>query len=748
MSSAIYKISGMHCASCASIIERRLKKLPGVENAAVSYANESLELCPILPLEALNQELNPLGYKVALEQTPATGHDHHQADSGNEELITLLQHVRAAIPITVIGILIMGWEMLAGRYGIPAISHTMSEFIHHLLPVLATYMLVVVGKPYLLGVWRFLRHGQANMDTLIGIGTSVAFLYSFALAAFEDVLRPYLNVKTMYYDVTIVVIGFITLGKYLEAKARAKTGGALRALLSLQAKTALVERGGTEVEIPLEQVATGDRLIIRPGAKIPVDGKVVAGESFVDESMLTGEPMPVSKRIGDTVTGGTINQDGRLVVEAVAVGKDSVLSHIIDMVKAAQSSRAPIQKLADQISALFVPVVLVIAVLSFGGWLVIGTHYLPFAQALAKGLAGAIGVLVIACPCALGLATPTAIIVGVGKGAKNGILIKNAEALEKFSRVTDIIFDKTGTITEGKPKVMQFISVAGIPENDAIIIAASLESASEHPLARAITTYAKERNLAFKPAEQFTIRKGLGVEGRIGGTIYFAGSDRFIGKVASVDTSIMQRQDIQGLTPIILAKQNAVLGYFFVGDAVKQTSKEAIAALHRNGVKAHMATGDQEQAAQAVAKVVGIDAVHARMMPEEKQTLVRDLKQKGAKVAVAGDGVNDAPALAAADVGIAMATGTDVAIETADIILLHGDIGKLAQAYRLSKQTLATIKQNLFWAFAFNVVGIPLAAGAFVPWGLTLNPAFAGAAMAFSSVLVVTNSLRLGLKKL
>jgi Cu2+-exporting ATPase/Cu+-exporting ATPase len=417
------------------------------------------------------------------------------------------------------------------------------------------------------------------------------------------------------------------------------------------------------------------------------------------------------------------------------------------MVKSAQSSRAPIQNMADRISAVFVPVVLVIAGLSFAGWLLFGPHVMPFDQALAHAITGAIGVLVIACPCALGLATPTALIVGVGRGARQGILVKNAAALERFSQVTDMVFDKTGTITTGKPTLMHFVPTGMVPKVEVIAIAASLEQPSEHPLAKALLTFAAEKNAPLSMAENFINCAGQGIKGMVNGLNYRIGSDRFIEAIAPLDAAIMTAESHRGLTPVILAKEGAVLGYFFVGDKIKPTAAHALAALRTQHVHTHMATGDQEQAAQEVARQVGIEQVHARMLPADKQTLVRQLQASGAIVAVAGDGVNDAPALAAADVGIAMATGTDVAIEMADVILLHGDIGKLAEADWLARQTLVTIKQNLFWAFAFNIVGIPLAAGAFFPWGITMNPAFAGAAMAFSSVIVVTNSLRLGMRK-
>ncbi len=744
--SAVYKVTGMHCASCAAIIERLAKKIPGVESASVAYASESANISPAsISLETLNAVLVPRGYTLSVEQAEALAPT--EAASENPELNSLRAQVRMVLPITIFGLLIMAIEMLGG-HGLVPLGETTKEFLHHLLPLMATATLCIAGKPYFKGIWQFLRYGQASMDTLIGIGTVAAFVYSFILSAFEKVLQAYLDTSAMYYDVTIVVIGFITLGKYLETKARVKTGGALRSLVALQAKTAWVERNGQEVEIALDAVVVGDRLIVRPGARIPVDGRVLSGESYIDESMLTGEPVPVMKQSGDKVTGGTINQDGRLVIEAIALGNDSVLAHIIDLVKAAQSSRAPIQKLADRISAIFVPVVLLVAVAALAGWIVFAPETMSFNQALAHGIAGAIGVLVIACPCALGLATPTAIIVGVGKGARQGILIKNAEALERFSHVTDIVFDKTGTITAGKPKVIHFVARSAIPENEILTIAASLEKPSEHPLARALIQYAQERNVKELPVEQFINHKGLGAEGVINGATYRIGSDRFIEAIAPIDSQLLSNDAHRALTPVVLAKQGVVLGYFFVGDEIKPAAAQALAALRSKHVHTHMATGDQEEAAQAVAQQVGIEKVHARLMPEDKQKLVQQLKQSGAIVAVAGDGVNDAPALAAADVGIAMATGTDVAIETADVILLHGDIGKVTQAYTLARQTLTTIKQNLFWAFAFNVVGIPLAAGAFFPWGLTLNPAFAGAAMAFSSVIVVSNSLRLGLRKL
>jgi Cu2+-exporting ATPase/Cu+-exporting ATPase len=754
-----YTVKGMHCASCANIIEKKIKKIPGVDSATVSYATETAEISHgSTPLASINESIKPLGYTLVAEsehaehaQSPSAPGMHMDHMDHGDDTKTLARDVKAAVPISIVSAVIMAWDIFGNQYGyLPAMSETTETFIHHLMPILATYMLFVVGFPFLKAVLNFMRYRAANMDTLIGIGTTVAYLYSFTVTAFEKLLEPFLDVKITYYDVTIIVIGFITLGKFLEARAKERTGDALKALLSLQAKTALVEREGKEEEVPLERVVAGDRIIIKPGTKAPVDGIVAAGESYVDESMITGEPMPVLKHTGDAVTGGTVNQDGRIVITATGVGKDSLLAHIIDLVKSAQSSRAPIQKLADQISAIFVPVVMGVAALSLIGWLLIGPLYVPFNEALVLGITGFVGVLVIACPCALGLATPTAIIVGVGKGAKNGILIKNAGALEKLSRVKHIIFDKTGTITEGKPKVLYFKNISTLADDALIGITASIEKFSEHPLAHAIVAFSQEKNIALDEAKHFTSQRGKGVVAEIQGKKYFIGKETFIAEMANAkpDAELLASAPEKNSTPIIVAAENTVLGAFFVGDKIKATAAEAISTLRAYGARSHMATGDHENAAHAVAETVHIDMYHARMLPEDKQILVQDLKKDGSLVAVAGDGVNDAPALAAADVGVAMATGTDVAIEAADITLLHGDIKKVAQAFRLSKMTLTTIKQNLFWAFAFNIVGIPLAAGVFYPLGLTLNPAFAGAAMAFSSVLVVSNSLRLKLKTL
>jgi len=590
-----------------------------------------------------------------------------------------------------------------------------------------------------------LRYGNANMDTLIGIGTSVAYLYSFILMAFEEPLRQFVNVNHTYYDVTIVVITFITLGKYLEARSKLKTGDAIEKLLNLQAKTALVVRDGKEQEVPAEQVLKGDLIVVKPGAKIPVDGVITSGSSFVDESMVTGEPLPAEKKIGDSVVGGTINTTGSFTFKAIKVGSETLLAHIVKMVEEAQGSRAPIQGLADKISSIFVPVVLVIAFITLGVWLLVGIPHLGLSLALSYGLTSFVGILVIACPCALGLATPMGIIVGVGKGAKEGILIKDAATLQKLRSVTTIVVDKTGTITKGKPELVQIVNYSSGNEESLLAILAALESKSEHPIAHAIIEYAKTKNLPLPAVDSFESIKGKGLKGVINGTEYFAGNTKLIADLkVSFERNALELETTQGKTPVILATNKEVLAIVFVADAIKPEAVEAIRALHALGIRLVMLTGDDKNTARAIAKEVGIDEVVAEVSPEDKLRTIKDLQAKGQVVAMAGDGVNDAPALAQADVGIAMGTGTDVAIETAGITLLGGDISKLVKAIRLSRLTMRAIKQNLFWAFIYNLVGIPLAAGILFPFfGWLLSPVFAGLAMAFSSLSVVLNSLRL-----
>ena len=565
------------------------------------------------------------------------------------------------------------------------------------------------------------------------------------MTAFEETLRPFINVDATYYDVTIIVITFIALGKYLEARSKLKTGDAIEKLLNLQAKTALVIRVGKETEIPVDQVVHGDFIIVKPGTKIPVYGVIIEGKSFIDESMVTGEPIPAQKKVGDSVVAATINTSGSFTFKATKVGAETFLAHIIKMVEEAQGSKAPIQALADKISSIFVPIVLIIAFSTLGIWLLFSFGPLSFSQALSFGLISFVGILVIACPCALGLATPTAIIVGVGKGAREGILIKDAATLEKLHKVDTVIVDKTGTITIGKPTLVDIQNFSDLKNDEFISILASLEKKSEHPIAHAIVNYAEGKNIKFLEVQNFESIKGKGLKGLIGGVEYFVGNAKLIQDLGLVfDKQKLEQYTIQGKTPVILAEKNKVLGFVMVADEIKTESKKAVADLHKLGIKMIMLTGDDEKAAKYMASLVGIDEVVAHVMPQDKLEKIKELQAQGRVVAMAGDGVNDAPALAQADVGIAMGTGTDVAIESAGITLLGGDISKLVKAIKLSKMTMRGIKQNLFWAFIYNIIGIPLASGIFYPiFGWLLSPVFAGFAMAFSSVSVVLNSLRI-----
>jgi len=752
MEESIYKIKGMHCASCAGIIEKTLKKEKGISFVSVNYGNESAIISfdeSKTNIQILSGKIKPLGYSFDLEK------DEKKEDS---ELKTMKEKIMTAVPIAIISILFMAWEILS-KYGVlPEIGEVPKWFFHHLMPIFATYILFVLGKPYLLGVYRFVRHGKANMDTLIGIGTSVAFLYSFIISSFgETLLKNYSSILHSYYDVTIVVITFIALGKYLEVKSKKKTGDAIEKLLNLQAKTALVVRdpegkpasygaGGKEIEIPINEVTHGDFIVIKPGVRIPVDGILTEGNSYVDESMISGEPMPVSKKVGDVVVAGTLNTTGAFIFKATKIGSETMLAHIIKMVEDAQGSKAPIQALADKISSIFVPIVLVVAFLSLIAWFVFG----GISMGLSYGLMSFVGVLVIACPCALGLATPTAIIVGVGKGAREGILIKDARILQKLHEVDIIVLDKTGTITKGKPTLVDIENFSKKTDEEFLSILATLENKSEHPIAHAVVNYAKENDIKIGNVSDFKNIEGKGIVGFVNETEYFVGNTKLIKDLGMpFDFSAIEKYTMEGKTPVIVATKNEILGFVMVSDEIKNESKKAVADLHKLGIKVIMVTGDDERAAKYIAGVTGIDEVVAQVMPEDKLKKIKELQENGHVVVMAGDGVNDAPALSQADVGIAMATGTDIAIESAGITLLSGDISKLVKAIKLSKITMRGIKQNLFWAFFYNVVGIPLAAGLFYPlFGWLLSPIFAGLAMALSSVSVVSNSLRIKAKKL
>jgi Cu+-exporting ATPase len=617
---------------------------------------------------------------------------------------------------------------------------TLKEFFHHLLPIFATYMMFVVGRPYLTGLWRFITYKKADMDSLVGIGTLVAFMYSFAVTAFETPLKAFLNTEHNYYDVVIVVIGLITLGKYLEARAKSHTSDAIKKLASLQAKTARVIRDGKEIDIIIQEVQIGDFIRVRPGEKIPVDGVIMEGKSSVNESMVTGESIPVDKSIGSQVIGATMNKTGTFVMKATKVGADTMLSQIIRLVEEAQGSKAPIQRLADRVSEIFVPVVLVIAILTFMGWGLLTGNYI-------NGLIAMISVLVIACPCAMGLATPTAIMVGTGKGAENGILIKDAESLEIANKIQTVIFDKTGTLTNGKPEVTDIIAMDNVKKNDVLRIVASLEKGSEHSLAEAIVAYAENQKVKIQSVNKFNAIAGHGIEGTIGKDTFFFGNQRLMTREkVSLDVTKehIDRLENQGKTVMLLASNKKVVGIIAVADTIKESAKTAVDTLQKMGIEVAMITGDNKRTAAAIAGKLGITRVLAEVLPEEKEEEVKKIQAEGKKVAMVGDGINDAPALARADVGIAMGTGTDVAIEASNITLVNKNLNSVASSIELSKSTMRTIKQNLFWAFGYNIVLIPVAMGVLYPFfGVLLNPIFASVAMAMSSISVVSNSLLL-----
>jgi len=748
----------MRCSSCANIIKNRLEKLAGVEKADVNFAADraEIEYDPAkVSVEKMNDDLEKLGYSLFPRGMSEINMDHsdHSEHLGigmskkqkEQELATLRTKINFIFPAAIAVFLYMMWDIAVGFFGfLPEIPIPM-DIVNAVLFVLSSAALFWVGQPFIQGVVKFVKYRAANMDTLIGIGTLTAYVYS-AVVLLLPRIRTILELpETTYFDVTIVVIGFVSLGKYLEARSRLQTGEAVEKLLGLQAKTALVLRQGEEMEIPIAEVVVGDVIVVKPGGKIPVDGRIVEGKTSVDESMVTGEPMPIDKSAGDFVVGSTINKYGAFKFEATKVGKDTMLAQIIKMVEQAQGSKAPIQALADRISAVFVPAVLVIAVFSFACWLVFGIPGLGFSTALSYAILSLVGVLVIACPCALGLATPTAIIVGVGKGAEHGILVKNAEALEKLSEVDTIVFDKTGTITKGKPEVTDIeVLDKNLNADDILKYAGSAEKKSEHPLAEAVVAEALRRRIPLAESSDFQALEGVGVKAAVQGkNIYVRKPDK-----ADKDDHLL-RLERQGKTAVIVEIDGRESGIIALSDTIKPEAKEAVERIHGYGLETIMMTGDNMETAKYIAGQVGIDEVMADVLPGEKAQRIKDLQSKGKKVAMAGDGINDAPGLAQADVGIAMATGTDVAIESAGITLLHGDVKKLAQALELSRHTIKTVKQNLFWAFVYNVIGIPLAAGLFYPfWGIVLNPIFAGLAMAGSSVSVVANSLRLKAKKL
>jgi len=721
-------LEGMHCASCVTTIENGLARVPGVSEASVNLGTgrarvrgENLE--PDRLVEAVRK--SGYGAQLAGDHEPEEDRARAETETRDARRRTL---VAAVLTVPVLAISMAGLRFRGSDYVQLALT----------LPVY-----LWAGWPFLSGMVRTLRNRTANMDTLVGLGTTAAFLLSVVATFFPRALPPTAGAMgSVYYEAVGVILTLILLGRYLETRARSRTSSAVRLLLDLAPKKARLLRDGAEIEVPLSEVVVGDRFRVKPGDAVPVDGRVVAGRSAVDQSMVTGESLPVEKNVGDTVIGGVLNQEGVLEIEATAVGRDTVLARIAELVQEAQASKPPIQKLADRIAGVFVPAVLMIAVAAWVVWYVAGPE--PRAGYATYVLAS---ILLIACPCALGLATPTAVLVGTGRAARAGILFRDADALERARRVTTVLFDKTGTVTEGKPRVTDVVAVPGIAEGDVLATAAALEKGSAHPVASAVVATAAERGLAVPAVESFESKSGRGVHAVVGGRRAIAGNVRFLEEsgvdFAPVEDAV-ERLSGDGKTPLLVAVDGQAIGLLAVADREKPDSARAIAALKAQGLEVAMITGDREKTAQAVAARVGVDEVIAEVLPEDKAARVKELQDRGKVVAMVGDGVNDAPALAQADVGIAIGAGADVAIESADITLVGGSLESVARAIALSRDTLAAIRQNLFFAFFYNVIGIPIAAGALYPaTGWLLSPMIAAAAMAFSSVSVVANSLRL-----
>jgi P-type Cu+ transporter len=732
---AEFDITGMTCAACATRIEKGLNKLNGVSKANVNLALEkaTVEYNPsTLSQGEIIQKVEALGYGARVKD------EAQQQETADYRQKEIEKQTGKFIFSTILSLPLL-WAMV-GHFSFTSFIYVPEMFMNPWVQLaLATPVQFIIGKQFYVGAFKALKNKSANMDVLVALGTSAAYFYSVYLSF--SALGGTAHTVELYYETSSILITLIILGKLFEAKAKGRSSEAIKKLMGLQAKTALIERDGIEQEVPLEEVIVGDIIHVKPGEKIPVDGRIVDGRSAIDESMLTGESVPVDKSIGDEVIGATINKNGFLKIEATKVGKDTALAQIIKVVEEAQGSKAPIQRLADQISGVFVPIVVGIAIVTFIVWYLWAAPG-DFAEALEKMIA----VLVIACPCALGLATPTSIMAGSGRAAEFGILFKGGEHLEMTHRISTIILDKTGTVTNGAPVLTDVIlESSSLNEEELLSLVGSAEKQSEHPLAQAIVEGIKEKGIDFKEVTTFESVPGFGITATVDGNELLIGTRKLMNKYqVTIDPALdkMDRLEREGKTAMLVAVNQSYAGIVAVADTIKDTSKSAIKRLKEMGLEVIMITGDNQQTASSIAAEVGIDQVIAEVLPEGKADEVKKLQAQGKKVAMVGDGINDAPALAVADIGMAIGTGTDVAMEAADITLIRGDLNSIADAIYMSKKTINNIKQNLFWAFGYNTLGIPIAAlGFLAPW-------LAGAAMAFSSVSVVLNALRLQKVKL
>lgn len=721
----------MHCASCAALIERALKDVPGAEDVRVNFGAGKASVLlneEAGKIEDLLAAVKKAGYRAEISTEKGI---EAELQRRHQETVALFRKFLFSLLLSLPFFCFMLLDFFPGL----AWRELIMPWMGLIALLLATPIQFWLGADFYKGFWSALKMKTFNMDSLVAIGTSAAYFYSLINFIVSRGQSP-----NLFFETSALLITFVLLGKWLEARAKSRTSDAIRKLVGLKPKTATVLRNGVEIEVPIEEVKVGETILVRPGEKIPVDGVITKGFSAVDESMITGESLPVEKTVGEMVVGGTLNKTGSFEFKAMRVGEETTLAQIIRLVEEAQGSKAPIQAFADRVAAYFVPAVIAIAFLTFGIW------FWALGSTFSFALMAFISVIVIACPCALGLATPTAIMVGTGKGADLGILIKGGEPLEVANRIKAVVLDKTGTLTYGRPVVTDIIPV-GNKKKDVLKLAASLENHSEHPLAKAVVDQAKEKALDLNEVEEFEAIPGYGVQGKIDGNLYFLGNRKLIEDVVYLKTAQLEEKiaalENQGKTVMILASSKEILGLVAVADQIKETAREAVQMLESRGLSVYMITGDNWRTAQAVAKQLGIKNILAEVLPADKARKIKELQEKGRKVAMVGDGINDAPALAQADLGIAMGSGTDVAIETGGIVIISGDLRDVAYALDLSRDTLMKIKQNMFFALFYNTMGIPIAARALAFLGLVLKPEIAGLAMALSSVSVVSNSLLL-----